>query len=318
MAEYAYDGLFRRTVKTEFESGQGHERHFYYSSHWQVVEERGSETGGVQQHFIWGLLGVDDLVLRDQAATPLPPRLYALHDTMHVTAITDAAGTVLERYGYDAFGGTRVMDASFNDRSGSDYHWETRFCGYRWDGETGLYQVRYRYLHSGLGRWLSRDPMGFRMDEMNLYAYVGGNSVNRLDLLGLGDCPCDPADVDEVVAEANNEYLIYTIETGREVCAYICCDSDSGDPYLGYVIYAAIGKEGECLIGKSLCIGQDDIVATWHTHPLGEPRQVGKGNWNPDRILCNGMHVPSFMCNAEGDTTILLPGIPGEIVIPGY
>ena len=186
VAEYAYDGLFRRTVKTEFESGQGHERHFYYSSHWQVVEERGSETGGVQQHFIWGLLGVDDLVLRDQAATPLPPRLYALHDTMHVTAITDAAGTVLERYGYDAFGGTRVMDASFNDRSGSDYHWETRFCGYRWDGETGLYQVRYRYLHSGLGRWLSRDPeeegigCGIEFDGA-LYRYVNNNPTTLVD-----------------------------------------------------------------------------------------------------------------------------------------
>jgi RHS repeat-associated protein len=30
----------------------------------------------------------------------------------------------------------------------------------RLDADTGFYQVRNRYLHPGLGRWLTRDPIG--------------------------------------------------------------------------------------------------------------------------------------------------------------
>ena len=46
--------------------------------------------------------------------------------------------------------------------STSSKEWETLFDCYRYDSETGLYQVRYRYLHPNLGKWLSRDlvPVG--------------------------------------------------------------------------------------------------------------------------------------------------------------
>jgi RHS repeat-associated protein len=135
------------------------------------------------------LLGVDDLVLRDQSGATVP-RLYALHDTMHVAAVADASGTLLERYGYDAFGNTRVMDGSFNIISASIYDWETRFCGYRWDGESGLYQVRYRYLHSALGRWLSRDPIEFASGDINLYRMVGNNAIQILDPSGMEALTC--------------------------------------------------------------------------------------------------------------------------------
>ncbi|MCX6908425.1 MAG: RHS repeat-associated core domain-containing protein [Verrucomicrobia bacterium] len=179
VAEYAYDGLFRRTKKTIASQTQ----HFYYSSLWQAVEIRAEESGSAQRQFVWGLLGIDNLVLRDRF-TSGSERLYAVRDTMHVTAITDDDGTVLERYGYDAFGNTRVMDASFTDISVSNYDWETRFCGYRWDGESGLYQIRYRYLQGGLGRWLSRDPIK-EGRGLNLYKYAENDSVDAIDVFGL-------------------------------------------------------------------------------------------------------------------------------------
>jgi RHS repeat-associated protein len=91
---------------------------------------------------------------------------------------------VLERYGYNGFGGVRYMNGSFGSIPVSGYDWETLFCSYRHDSESGLYQVRFRYLHPLLGRWTSRDPIQ-EQGGLNLYAYVGNNTINKIDSLGL-------------------------------------------------------------------------------------------------------------------------------------
>ncbi len=46
----------------------------------------------------------------------------------------------------------------------------------------------YRYYHTNLGRWLSRDPIGER-GGLNLYAFVGNHSLNALDILGKDEYP---------------------------------------------------------------------------------------------------------------------------------
>jgi RHS repeat-associated protein len=100
-----------------------------------------------------------------------------------VTAITDTAGAVVQRFGYEAYGRAEVLAANWQPAA-DGYDWEVRYAGYRWDGESGLYQVRFRYLHPGLGRWVSRDPLGY-VDGMGLYEYVGSGPLGRLDPLGL-------------------------------------------------------------------------------------------------------------------------------------
>ena len=36
-----------------------------------------------------------------------------------------------------------------------------------------------------IGRWTSRDPIGFAGGQANLFVYVGNDPVNRVGLLGL-------------------------------------------------------------------------------------------------------------------------------------
>jgi len=178
LATYRYDGAFRRVTALI----SSNTRHYYYSDQWQVVEERLNALTTADKRFVWGKRYTDDLILRDNGAT----RHYVLHDYYNVTAIVDTSGTVLERYGYDAFGTVRYMNASFGSAS-SSYSWETLYGAYRYDSDTGLYQVRFRYHHPKLGRWINRDPIG-EVAGTNLYAYVGNNGPNSVDWLGLTDC----------------------------------------------------------------------------------------------------------------------------------
>jgi hypothetical protein len=64
VGEYVYDGLNRRTKKIV----SGTTRHFYYSSRWQVLEERLGAATVADRHFVWGLRYIDDLALRDRDA----------------------------------------------------------------------------------------------------------------------------------------------------------------------------------------------------------------------------------------------------------
>ena len=140
--------------------------------------------------------GRNDLIVRDRyygqsssnnssCSISSKERHYALNDAMgSVTAITSAAGSVVERYSYTAFGQSQVMDSSFDDRSLSSYDWEVRFHGETRDSESGYYNYGFRYYDPGTGRWLSRDPIEER-GGVNLYGFVGNDGVNWIDLLGL-------------------------------------------------------------------------------------------------------------------------------------
>jgi RHS repeat-associated protein len=175
VATYRYDGANRRVSQDDGTNV----RHHYYSDQWQVLEERLNSATTADKRFVWGLRYIDDLILRDHGGT----RHYVLHDYFNVTAIVNTSGTVQERYGYDAFGAVRYLNASFGSAS-SGYTWETLYGAYRYDANTGLYQVRHRYLHPKLGRWTKRDPIDYK-DGSNLYAYNGSNSVNWVDINGL-------------------------------------------------------------------------------------------------------------------------------------
>jgi RHS repeat-associated protein len=189
VATYRYDGANRRVTKTV----GANTRHYYYSDQWQILEERLNATTTADRRFVWGLRYADDLVLRDRGAE----RFYVLHDYFNPTALIDTTGTVQERYGYDGFGAPHYMTAAFGSRATSSYEWETLYGAYRYDLESGLYQVRYRYLHPKLGRWISRDPieeihfirsglvLADRFQETNLYAYVKNRFSTFVDPKGL-------------------------------------------------------------------------------------------------------------------------------------
>ncbi len=164
--ENQYDGRNFRVVRKDYSSGLLTEtRHFYYTSAWQVLEERVDSSASPNRQFVWGLRYIDDCVLRDRDTSgsgTLDERLYALQDgNWNVTSVTDENGDVQERYAYTAYGEPLFLTPSFVEQSGSSFGWEVLFTGQRWDGGSGLFSFRYRQgqeqLHPGGGSFLWRN-----------------------------------------------------------------------------------------------------------------------------------------------------------------
>jgi RHS repeat-associated protein len=143
----------------------------------------------VYERYLWGGQYIDELIRRERdSATDgsFDETHFSSQDgNWNVTALINADGTVAERYLYDAYGTPTVLDADWSaDGDGiSDYLNPILYAGYFFDGETANFQVRNRYLHTGLGRWMSRDPIGYK-DGTNLYEYGVSNPVRLVDPFG--------------------------------------------------------------------------------------------------------------------------------------
>ena len=105
-----------------------------------------------------------------------------------MTALTDTSGAVVERYVYDPYGNVTIYNPAWT----SEVAWsagkknEVLYAGYRYDAETGLYNVRHREYHPTLGRFIQRDSVGYSAG-MNLYSYASASPLTGSDPLGL--CP---------------------------------------------------------------------------------------------------------------------------------
>jgi RHS repeat-associated protein len=198
VATYAYDARNFRAMKT---AGTG-ASHFYYSTNWQVLEERipisDPQSLITASQNVWGLRYIDDLVLRDRNAESAPntgnlgltgssldERLYALQDpNWNVLAVCNLSGAIQERYCYTAYGKQTFLSAAFaNPNTSSAYAFDTLYTGRQLDPEFGLYYYRNRYYGADVGRFLSSDPIGYK-GGINLYGYVGDSPTNRTDATG--------------------------------------------------------------------------------------------------------------------------------------
>ena len=86
-------------------------------------------------------------------------------------------------YDYAPFGNTtrthRDSSASFDVVSLNPF----RFSSEYYDSELDLVYYNYRHYSPSLGRFLSRDPIQ-EQGGLNLYAFVGNDSLLKLDVLG--------------------------------------------------------------------------------------------------------------------------------------
>ncbi|TVS19588.1 MAG: RHS repeat-associated core domain-containing protein, partial [Planctomycetaceae bacterium] len=102
-------------------------------------------------------------------------RLYYLNDAnFNVTALLNTAGDAVERYVYSPYGVVTIYDATWtNSRSASTYANVTLYTGRELEAEIGLYYYRNRYYGAELGRFVSRDVIGYVAGDTSLCHYCG-------------------------------------------------------------------------------------------------------------------------------------------------
>ena len=250
--EYAYDGVGARMSKTV--NGV---RTRYVSDLsadvWQTLEERAAD-GSVRAVYTYGRDRVGEMTASGE--------WFPLCDALgSVRLLADGAGHVITNGGYDAYGTPdRVSDV------GGEY----LFLGERRDPETGLIHLRARQYDPEIGRFMTKDPLGYSAG-INAYVYCGNDPVNRSDPMGLDD------DATAFEAYINGKSLVYYgintdhDEAVRQVEA-------AGFDMNNTVVVAPYWNDG------------GGLASTFEQCMIVGGRQIGLGSATPEGASLAGQH----------------------------
>ena len=189
--EYAYDHQSRRIASATStwtnDAWQAVESHAFLYDGWNVVTElTHSQTHTLTNSFIWGLDlsgtlqgagGIGGLLAASLGGTTA----FYCHDANgNVGQLTSADGDLFAHYEYSPFGETVVSIGPLAKAN------PFRFSTKHWDDATGLGYWGYRWYSPGMGRWISRDPIGETVDQaLGLYCFINNNCLADVDLFGL-------------------------------------------------------------------------------------------------------------------------------------
>ena len=205
IVRYEYDPLGQRIVQRTGVGTAAEVRDFYYSTGWQVLEERVRTPAGIipaaaNTQYVWSPVSSDALIARDRntdglagtGARGLEQRIYVLQDAnWNVTSLVEAAGVpttatgaIINRFLYLPYGDEQVLSATWG-KSLPNVVWQYLYQGLRVEAATGLAAARNRDYSPILGRFIERDPIGFAAGDNNLYRFVGNAPIGRTDPSGL-------------------------------------------------------------------------------------------------------------------------------------
>jgi RHS repeat-associated protein len=190
---FAYDAMSRRIRKTTWHgtaSGtwqlQQNIRFIHELGGWNILADITSD-GKFLRTYTWGT----DLSGNLSGAGGVGGLLFTkIHGDNSVHAhgmdlngnvsllVSTTTGQATATYDYGPFGEPLRQSGEYAILN--PYRFSTKYT----DDETGLLDYGYRYYDPVTGRWPSRDPIG-EEGGINLYGFVGNDSISRTDFLGL-------------------------------------------------------------------------------------------------------------------------------------
>jgi RHS repeat-associated protein len=165
--DFAYDGFGRRVqMITRKGAGAAETKRFVWERA-RIAEEKDGQNNLVKRYYGQGV----QVVSGDKSGL-----YYYTRDHLgSIRELTDSIGAVRARYSYDLWGKRTKISGDIDADFG--------YTGY-WELENGLKLTWFRAYSSGLGRWLSRDPIR-ENGGLNLYSYVANNPDINIDQDGL-------------------------------------------------------------------------------------------------------------------------------------
>jgi RHS repeat-associated protein len=182
--EYVLDGNYRRVGKLDGSGAlvQG----FLYQDQLNPVAELDA-NGSVVSRFVYASKPnvPDYLVSKKLGGNWKVYRLLSDHLGSVRLVVELTTGDVARRYDYTPFGVMTEYDGTGTEITGGGVRFQPfGFAGGIFDADTGLVRFGARDYDPDIGRWTTKDPILFAGGDTNLYAYVGNDPVNYLDVDG--------------------------------------------------------------------------------------------------------------------------------------
>ena len=114
---------------------------------------------------------IDEPVLRYKPSAS-ESLYYHRNQQYSVVALTNASAAIVERYAYSAYGVPTITNASGTVLPVGSVNNRYMYTGREWDSVLAQYHYRSRIYDANLGRFASRDPIGFEAGQFSLFAYV--------------------------------------------------------------------------------------------------------------------------------------------------
>ncbi|AMV34100.1 tRNA(Glu)-specific nuclease WapA precursor [Pirellula sp. SH-Sr6A] len=178
---FQYDALGRRVAR------QGTSGSFVYVQQDQQTiadYEYGDAPSSPTHRYVYASY-IDEPVVRKATGTSGTIHYYHRNQQFSITAVTTSSGSVAERYAYTAYGQPTILDGSGSVLSSSAINNRYTYTGREWDQTLGLYHFRARWMSGLAGRFMGRDPIGYRSLDLNLCRFVFNQPMVQLDPHGL-------------------------------------------------------------------------------------------------------------------------------------
>jgi RHS repeat-associated protein len=215
--EYGYYDNGNRAWKRVTEPGQEPVVTHYVHDGIHVIAEYDGE-GELLKEYVYSD-NIDEVLNIKDGST----HSYPIQDGLNsVVKVTDSLGAEVAAYEYEAFGEIKSSAGSLGNL--------ITYTG-RWlEPETGDYFYRARYYDSGVGRFLKRDPIGFKSGDWNFYRYVNNGPIINNDPLGLSKgrlvsdydhlkVQCEPCKINSAGEEQRCKVQI-ALRAGSEIMSY--------------------------------------------------------------------------------------------------